>query len=284
MRLTERPPRRIAAPLAAAAACGLALAVLLTGGTGDGRAALGPVLVEDRFEQGAPGPNGLITNEHAFWNPADSQAVRSPVWEQTSGSFFNQAGTGWSGRPQGCTPDRYSERCTGSDVFRLHTRAAHLRNVRIDVELKVNSFQGTARRPSQPWDGVALWLRYVSDRHTYRAWVLRKDGRVSISKKCPGRVRGGSYYAGGTYFTLAHERAAQPVIRGRWERITAVARTNSTRSVTVAVYRNGMLLAKTTDEGTGCGPVRAAASVGIRGDNTDFNVDDFVVRRLLPAR
>src|SRR4051794_34420913 len=33
-------------------------------------------------------PNGLITNEYAYWNPSDPRAVQSPLWEMTSGSLF----------------------------------------------------------------------------------------------------------------------------------------------------------------------------------------------------
>src|SRR5438552_2313443 len=42
------------------------------------------VLWQDRFD----GPDGLITNEYAYWNFADPAAARSPGWDVTSGSLF----------------------------------------------------------------------------------------------------------------------------------------------------------------------------------------------------
>ncbi len=40
------------------------------------------------FTDSFSNPNGLLTNEYAYWNPALADSVSSPNWEMTSGSFF----------------------------------------------------------------------------------------------------------------------------------------------------------------------------------------------------
>jgi hypothetical protein len=43
------------------------------------------------------------------------------------------------------------------------------------------------------------------------------------------------------------------------------------------MWRNGTKLLSATDTGLGCAPITAAGGVGVRGDNDDFNIDNFVV-------
>src|SRR5262245_60018249 len=56
------------------------------------------VLFSDNFNR----PEGLITNEYAYWNPTDPSAVKSSDWQMTSGSFFISGNAGWSGVPDDC--------------------------------------------------------------------------------------------------------------------------------------------------------------------------------------
>jgi hypothetical protein len=49
-------------------------------------------------------------------------------------------------------------------------------------------------------------------------------------------------------------------------------------AVHVQVLRHAVPILEALDTGTGCPPITAPGRVGIRGDDTDFNVDDFEVR------
>src|SRR5438270_414667 len=91
---------------------------VLAGSASGGSVRGAKLLFADRFTR-ANGPNNLITNEYAFRNPTDVKAVRSTKWETTSGSLFVKRGVGWTGVPDGCKPDRYSQTCNDSAVFRL---------------------------------------------------------------------------------------------------------------------------------------------------------------------
>jgi hypothetical protein len=232
------------------------------------------VLMTDDFAR-ANGPNGLITNQYALWT-SDPAAVRSPLWEMTSGSLFSVGGVGWTGVPDGAVPDATSSAGTGSRVFRLRTRA-EFGSVRQTVSIRINDY---APPPggATGWDGVVLWPRYVTEFSLYFAYVLRRDGRVQLTKKCPGSVPGGEYYNGGTYFPLT---ALTPSLgapeTGRWYRVSSTVRDNGDGSVSVAVHRDGVLLAEATDRGVGCPPLTGPARLGVRGDNADFNLDAYRV-------
>ena len=41
--------------------------------------------------------------------------------------------------------------------------------------------------------------------------------------------------------------------------------------------RHGQTVLEATDDGVGCDPYRTGGRVGIRGDYTNFNADDFLV-------
>ena len=47
--------------------------------------------------------------------------------------------------------------------------------------------------------------------------------------------------------------------------------------MTLTMYRDGEMLLSATDTGIGCAPISAPGSVGVRGDNDEFNFDNFVV-------
>ncbi len=222
----------------------------------------------------ANGANGLITNEFAFWNPVDTSAVRSPSWQMTSGSLFWQDGTGWSGRADGCAPDRLSSTCTNSAVFRLNTARADFGDVRVDMALRLNALTSTASTPAVDWDGIHIWLRYQSEIRLYYASVNRRDGTVVIKKKCAGGASNG-----GTYYTLASV-AGHAAPLGTWQSVGASSVTNADGSVTVGLYREGTLVLSTRDTGTGCAPISGAGAVGVRGDNADLNIDAFTVSPL----
>jgi hypothetical protein len=223
----------------------------------------------------ANAPGGLITNQYALWT-SDPAAVQSPLWEMTSGSLFSVDGFGWTGDPDGVVPDATSSNGTGSQVFRLRTRAA-FGSVRQAVSVRINGYDPPPGGATG-WDGVVLWPRYETEFSLYFAYILRRDGRVQLTKKCAGSLPGGDHYNGGTYFPLTAltPSLGAPEI-GRWYRLSSEVRDNADGSVSIAVYRDGVLLAEATDTGLGCDPLTGPARLGVRGDNTDFDLDAYRV-------
>jgi hypothetical protein len=238
------------------------------------------LLFSDDFAH-ANGPNSLITNQQALWSD-DPAVVRSPNWEMTSGSLFSRAGLGWSGVPDGVVPDATSSNGTGSLVFRLRTVRDDFPDVRQNVSVRIDSFvplsQGTG------WDGVVLWPRYKSEFSLYFAYLLRRDGRVQLTKKCAGDVPGGEFHNGGTYFPLTPVQNPQlPTEAGHWYRLSTEVRDNADGSVTVTGLRDGTVLVRATDDGIGCAPLRGPGRLGVRGDNTELDIDAYRVTKLPAA-
>lgn len=56
------------------------------------------------FAPATSGPDRLVTNEYAHWNPRAPDARRSADWDVTSGSLFIRDGVGWSVRRTGRPP------------------------------------------------------------------------------------------------------------------------------------------------------------------------------------
>jgi hypothetical protein len=219
-------------------------------------------------------PDGLITNEFSKWNPSSPEATTSSVWEMTSGSLFAKSGMGWTGVPDGCsTSSAYSTPCTASDVFRLNTIEHDFGNVTVSLDLYNNYLTSSQRTPPEAWDGVHVWLHYKSEYNLYYASFNRRDGHIVIKKKCAGGTENG-----GTYYELGQgEVSGYPIPFGVWQHLSTSIQDNSDGSVTIAMYRNGTKLLAATDTGTGCAPITAPGSVGVRGDNDDFYLDNFAV-------
>jgi hypothetical protein len=226
------------------------------------------------FREEFSSPDGLITNEYATWNPDSTAATISPTWEMTSGSLFAQSATGWTGVPDGCsTSSATSSPCTASDVFRLNTIRHDFGNVTVSLDLRNNYLTSSSRTPAQNWDGVHVWLHYQSEYNLYYASFNRRDGRIVIKKKCVGGSENG-----GTYYELGSgEVSGYPIPFGTWQHLAAAIRDNSDGSVTITMWRAGVKLLSATDSGLGCAPITDAGSVGVRGDNDDFNLDNFIV-------
>jgi len=231
---------------------------------------VGSALLREEFAY----PDGLVTNEYSTWNSDHADARISSVWEMTSGSLFAQGGTGWTGKPDGCsTSSPASEPCTASDVFRLNTKRHDFGDVTVSLDLRNNYLTSSSRTPAQDWDGIHVWLHYQSEYNLYYASFNRRDGRLVIKKKCAGGSENG-----GTYYELgAGELSGFPIPFGVWQHLAASIQDNSDGSVTIAMWRNGIKLLSATDGGVGCAPIAAAGSVGVRGDNADFNIDNFAV-------
>jgi hypothetical protein len=259
--------------------------------------ALGHVLFADRFRR-PNGANHLITNEYALFNPHDRRAVSSSEWEMTSGSLFSVDGVGWTGHPDTVTPNADSTNGTDSAVFRLRTRLATFRDVRVDVDVRVNRWVIGAGRESQEPE-VVIWMRYASEFQLYWASVLRATGRVDVEKKVPvgpcGAGDANCYNAGDYYILPPYTQAGWHVTFGRWYHITATAEDNPDGSVTITTYRDGIRMIRAVDRGRGstvrgagdgqplsdpAPPIVGPARLGIRGDNADFNLRDYTVTAL----
>lgn len=229
----------------------------------------GQVLFRDDFDR----PDGLVTNEFAYWNPKRSDAVRSSGWELTSGSLFVRAGAGWTGAPDDIAPDATSSNGNDSAVFRLTTTDSTFGNVAVDLDLRLDRFVTTTRTPAVAWDGVHVFLHYQSQYSLYYASIDRRDGLVAIKKKVPGGPSND-----GTYYELASGRHPVPI--GGWEHVRATVASTADGSVTIELFGNGVLLARAVDRGIGGPPITAPGKVGLRGDNADFSFDRFTVTAL----
>jgi hypothetical protein len=217
-------------------------------------------------------PDGLMTNEFAFWNPVDPNRIEDPNWEMTSGSLFAKGGVGWTGVPDNREPNATSTTGTDSAIFRMTTRRTDFTNVSVSVRLRHEGFVTTSTTPAVAWDGIHLFLRYISEESLYYASVNRRDNTTQIKKKVPGGPSNG-----GTYYTLGSGRFT--VFQGVWQDVTATIVDRPDGSVLIQLFANGSLVASAVDNGVG-GPVLRSGGLGLRGDNAQFSFDDFTARSL----
>jgi hypothetical protein len=225
-------------------------------------------LLSDNFHQ----PNGLITNEFAYFNPHDPAAKVSAMWLVTSGSLFARDHTGWTGVPNRGSPGPRSANATDSSVFRLVTRDADFQNVAVSFSLLVQRFAAPPAGTDLTWQGVHVFLRYQSPYLLYVVSVDRRDGVIVIKKKVPGGPA-----AGGTYFTLA--KVHVPPVVGRWVQVKASA-VNNGADVDLKVWVAGRLRLEAVDNGVGdTAPITLPGRVGLRGDYTEFMFRAFTVSR-----
>jgi hypothetical protein len=253
--------RRVAAVIGACAA-----AAVIAAGAFSLASLSGRPLLSDEFSQ----PDGLITNEFAYYNPHNSAARVSPVWIATSGSLFARDHAGWTGIPDVGTPGPASSRVTDSSVFRVVTRRSDFQNVAVSFGLDVQRFAPAPGGTDLSWQGVHVFLRYQSPALLYAVSVDRRDGRVVIKKKVPGGPSNG-----GTYYTLG--TADKHAVSGQWEHVK-VSATNSGANVVLSAWLDGKLVLTATDDGIGdTAPISQPGRVGLRGDYTEFMFRSFVV-------
>jgi hypothetical protein len=226
--------------------------------------------------------DGLITSEYTFWNPGAANAKPNPNWEMTSGSLFAATLAGekvaYSGVPtyettSVATPTPAS--ANNSAVFRLTSVPAGFDNVAVSFRLNNKQLVSTTGTPAVDWDGIHVFLRYVSEENLYYASVNRRDGSLAIKRKVPGGPSNG-----GTYYTLAGTSAGKYNIPfNTWQNIKASVKTNADGTVTIQIFRDGVLALSAVDDGriTGAAPITQPGKVGIRGDNDEFYFDDFTV-------
>ncbi|MGW0931449.1 hypothetical protein [Streptomyces sp. NPDC002644] len=275
-----RPSRRVVLGAALAAAAGTGLLAHPTRlereaavTRPDGKAAL-PEASAPTPSGASAGPpfhasfpqSGLVTNEYAFRHPAAPDARVDPHWTVTSGSLFGRRGSGWSGVPDGLSPDPASRLRTGSAVLRAVTRRTDFGDVTVGARFHLLPPGSTARTPATAWDGGHLMLRYRSPQELYAVSFSRRDGAVAIKRKAP---RPGS--AEGVYTTLA--QATSPFGYASHRHVAAQAATTASRSVVLRLWVAGRLILQAED--TAPGRLAGPGAVGVRGDNTELLFQDF---------
>lgn len=259
-----------------AAAAALGLAALLAVSPGSPAAAATTPFVADGFSRA----DGLITNAYAYSSPTSRTAVHDGRWQMTSGSLFARSGTGWTGVPDAGAPGATSSPYNGSAVFRMRSQRADVRDASVDFRLRTDRFVSTSRTPAQEWDGVHVWLRYRSETDLYAVSINRRNDTIGVKRKVPGGTTNG-----GTYVSLGGSEPF-PTPLGQWQSWSVSARNASDGSVVIEAKVDGRLVLRRVDtgvllpDGRTAAPLRYSGRVGIRGDNTDFRIDDLAVRQL----
>ena len=226
-------------------------------------------LMADGFDQ----PDGLITNEFAYFNRGNPAAVVSPTWIVTSGSLFAHNGFAWTGVPDIGLTGPKSATATNSSVFRVVTRRTDFQNVTVSFSLLIQRFVAGPGGQAPGWQGVHVFLRYQNPSLLYVISVDRRDGVIVMKKKVPGGP-----VDGGTYYTLATINST-PVV-GRWEQIRASAVNNNEGGVQLRLWLDGRLQLMDIDNGVGdVPPITQPGRVGLRGDYTEFEFGNFTVNR-----
>jgi hypothetical protein len=228
--------------------------------------AVGDTLLFDDFT----GADGVITNHYAFWHgDDDASAFRDEIWEMESGCALRRDNTLWTGVPTSNIPNRDCSNGSGSEVFRLWTKRS-FQNVSVSLMLRNNGYVSGAVG-ERSWDGIKVWLRRQGGTgpvRLYTAEVNRRQGNVIIQKKCGDA----DYHIIGQGWP---EGSAASI--GSWEKVGGSVTNLPDGSVKITVMRHGRTVLEAIDTGIGCAPITTGGRVGIRGDYTNFNADDFLV-------
>lgn len=237
-------------------------------------------LLVDRFD----GPDGLITNEWAYWTANDPRAVVSPVWQMTSGSMFRKGGQMWTGVPDGryVSNDARSESWNHSALFRANTVKSDIKDAQIAFRLTNMGYVSTSPDGVQAWDGIEVWMRYQSQYSLYTASVNRRDNTVNFKKKCIGGPSNS-----GTYWFSKGAPYTPPLNVPQFVKVTCQ---NVVSGVHLTLAINDKVVLDAVDDGktwttsvagaVQCAPIIVPGAVGIRADNLQFMLDDFVVTAL----
>ncbi|GAA3345435.1 hypothetical protein GCM10020358_52500 [Amorphoplanes nipponensis] len=217
------------------------------------------------------GPDRLIANEYAHWNPGDPRTVRSPEWDVTSGSLFLRDGTGWTGPPDAARPDIRSANGTGSSVFRATTKRHSFLDAFVVLRVRNLGLTSRGRMAPSSTDGIHVFLRWHSPEDLYVVSLNRRDERIVVKRKTPGGT-----VNGGTYATLGE--TAYPVPYGAWQTFRIAIENTAGRTVSISIGNADRTLLRVVDRGGAAPPNLTAGAVGLRADNCDFQFADFQVR------
>ena len=176
----------------------------------------------------------------------------------------------WTGVPTSNLPNRDCSNGSGSEVFRLWTKRS-FQDVNVTFSLRNNGY-AAGSQGERSWDGVKIWLRRQGGTGSvglYTAEVNRRQGNIMIQKKCGGSDE---------YHILSQARPEGSTASfDQWEKVGGSVKNRSDGSVKLTLMRHGQTVLEATDDGVGCAPIRSGGRVGIRGDSTNFNADDFLV-------
>ena len=222
------------------------------------------------FLESFDGPDGLLTNEFAHWNPTRSDIVSSPAWDVTSGSLFVRNGAGWTGVPDRQTSEPRSEQGNGSAVFRALVTADIAANTSVTMRLRVVSYVDDST--SEDWDGAHILLRYEDEARLYTVSVARRDGTLAIKRKLPGGDANEGHY-------LTLKTAPSPVQIGQWHTLTTTV-ADVPGGVGINLWIDGNLSISAVDLGQDGGVIYGPGLVGLRGDNVELEFDDVQIAPL----
>ncbi len=157
---------------------------------------------------------------------------------------------------------------TSAEYFRTTSAGSYLNpNISFVVNLK-NFWQTNAQKPGH---GLAIFLRYQSEYHTYVAYYNQISGNTVVKKKClGGTTNGGTYYNLGAF-------TYNPMPLNRDVAIRATI-TNEGSNVRINVYRDNVLVATGLDTGQGCARITSTGKVGLRSDSANVSFKNFYVR------
>jgi hypothetical protein len=221
-----------------------------------------PLLFQDLFD----GPDGIITNHHAYFAPPYADAHRSPTWEVESGCALRDGNRLWTGAPTTVEPNKECSNGTGSAVFRMWTKRSDFGDVAVSFGLLTEGYTPVG----ESWDGVKIYLRRQDGDNFYTAEVNRREGNVIIQRKCDGR-----------YTLLGGTRGADtPLRQGEWEDVGGTVVNLPGDEVRIQVVRKDGVVLEAVDPAGTCDVLRKPGRIGIRGDRTEFYVDGLDVRGL----
>lgn len=230
-------------------------------------------------------PDGLITNAYAEWNAKyDTPGLAiSALWRAYGGSLFARNHKGWTGDPDDGPMDIKSATKNGSQIFRVITHEPNVGpDLRVDFDLNIIKQVSSANYPAVSWDGVHVLFRAqpltpAGILELYYCSIARRDGVIMFKKKKPGGTEGG-----GTYYPLNNEyeqrtKYPHPIPFGTNRHITIECAT-TTLGVQMIASIDGIEVCRAIDPGAvGGPPILLPGHVGIRGDNTEFEFDNFTV-------
>lgn len=214
----------------------------------------GEVILVDRFDR----PAGVVTDERTWHDDTGTASPDDEIWAATSGVLRSTGGEGWSDSP----------------VFRMVTHRQDFGDVAVSLRLRAEAPAGDVDHTEEAWDGVHLLLHYQDEAELYAVSVARRDGDVAIKRKDPGGPSNG-----GTYSTLASGPGA--MASGRWTDVRATIR-RTEAGVEITVGLDGQTVLETLDTESVGDRMSQPGRVGVRADNTTFQIDDVIVQRLDP--
>lgn len=193
---------------------------------------------------------------------ASEFGVKSDVWEMTSGTLYLADNGGSTG-----VPDAQNN----SAVFRMVSKKADFGDVSVSLKLMNQGLTaGNTKTPAVDWDGVHVFLRYLSPYNLYYASVNRRDGKIIFKKKIPGGPSNqGTYYEIGKLGTYQW----QPNV---WQDLRAEIKTLEAGKVLLCMCANGKVILSAVDDGSVGGPaIVQPGRVGLRIDNCKAQFRDF---------